>query len=153
MELSIKRTESHDINTLISIQKEVFAEDYAIYEDHDSTPVNDTPEKLMENMERYIHFTIWMGKQVIGGIDIRPLDEKRMRLSKLFLSTEYQNKGLGSKIIKRIESEFPSIKDWSLYTPYLNKRNQHFYEKRGYVKIDQVQVTEKLLLFKYEKIV
>lgn len=37
------------------------------------------------------------------------------------------------------------------YTPYLNKRNHHFYEKLGYIKIGEVQVTEKLQLFKYEK--
>jgi GNAT superfamily N-acetyltransferase len=65
------------------------------------------------------------------------LDENRLRLSKLFLETEFQNKGLGSLIIKLMEFELPLIKDWSLYTPYLNKRNHHFYEKLGYIKIGE----------------
>jgi RimJ/RimL family protein N-acetyltransferase len=151
VEVRIKRTKLDEVEKLLAIQKEVFAEDYALYEDHDSTPVNETAEKLIENIERFFHYTIWLGNDIIGAIDIRPLDENRLRLSKLFLGTEFQNKGLGSKINKLIESEFPLIKDWSLYTPYLNKRNHHFYEKLGYIKIGEVQITEKLQLFKYEK--
>jgi RimJ/RimL family protein N-acetyltransferase len=153
VEVSIKKTKLDEIEDLLAIQKEVFAEDYVLYNDHDSTPVNETTEKLIENIERFFHFTIWVDNDIIGAIDIRPLDDKRLRLSKLFLRTEYQNKGLGSKIIQLMESEFPLIKDWSLYTPYLNKRNHHFYEKLGYIKIGEVQVTEKLQLFKYEKII
>jgi RimJ/RimL family protein N-acetyltransferase len=152
VEVSIKKTKLDEIENLLAIQKEAFAEDYALYKDHDSTPVNETTEKLIENIERFYHFTIWLDNDIIGAIDIRPLDDKRLRLSKLFLRTEYQNKGLGSRIIQLMESEFPLIKDWSLYTPYLNKRNHHFYEKLGYIKIGEVQVTEKLQLFKYEKI-
>ncbi|WML44563.1 GNAT family N-acetyltransferase [Neobacillus sp. PS3-40] len=140
-----------EVEKLLVIQKEVFAEDYALYEDHDSTPVNETAEKLRENIERFFHYTIWLGNDIIGAIDIRPLDDSRLRLSKLFLGTKFQNKGLGSKLIKLIESEFPLIKDWSLYTPYLNKKNHHFYEKLGYIKIGEVQITEKLQLFKYGK--
>jgi GNAT superfamily N-acetyltransferase len=153
VEVSIKKTKLDEIENLLAIQKEVFAEDYALYKDHDSTPVNETKEKLIENIERFFHFTIWLDNDIIGAIDIRPLDDKRLRLSKLFLRTEYQNKGLGSTIIQLMESEFPFIQNWSLYTPYLNKRNHHFYEKLGYMKIGEVQVTEKLQLFKYEKIV
>ncbi|WML26892.1 GNAT family N-acetyltransferase [Neobacillus sp. OS1-33] len=152
MEVSIKKTKLDEIEDLLAIQKDVFAEDYALYEDHDSTPVNETTKKLIENIERFFHFTIWLDNDIIGAIDIRLLDDKRLRLSKLFLRNEYQNKGLGSKIIQLMESEFSLIKDWSLYTPYLNKRNHHFYEKLGYKKIGEVQVTEKLQLFKYEKI-
>ncbi|MEH7074247.1 GNAT family N-acetyltransferase [Neobacillus drentensis] len=152
MKLSIKKSKLEDVEELLAIQKEAFAEDYALYEDHASTPVNETAEKLIENIERFFHYTIWWGNEVIGAVDLRPLDENRLRLSKLFLRTDFQNKGLGSKSIKLIESEFPLIKDWSLYTPYLNKRNHHFYEKLGYKKIGEVQITEKLQLFKYEKI-
>lgn len=151
VEVSIKKTKLNEVEDLLAIQKEVFAEDYALYEDHDSTPVNETEAKLIENIERFFHYTILSGNAIIGAIDIRPLDENRLRLSKLFLRNEFQNKGLGSKIIKLMESEFPLIKDWSVYTPYLNKRNHHFYEKLGYIKIGAVQVTEKLQLFKYEK--
>ncbi|MFS0597523.1 GNAT family N-acetyltransferase [Peribacillus frigoritolerans] len=151
MDITIKRTSLTEVDMLLAIQKEVFAEDYALYEDHDSTPVNETEAKLIENIERFFHYTILSDNAIIGAIDIRPLDENRLRLSKFFLRNEFQNKGLGSKIIKLMESEFPLIKDWSLYTPYLNKRNHHFYEKLGYIKIGEVQVTEKLQLFRYEK--
>ena len=136
---------------LLTIQKRAFAEDYNVYQDHDTSPVNETHEKLIENIVHSLHYTIWSNDTVIGGIDIRK-KENILLLDKLFIANEYQNKGIGTKIMKLMEAELPSIKIWRLYTPYLNKRNQYFYEKFGYEKIGEVQLTEKLLLFKYEKV-
>lgn len=53
VEVSIKKTKLNEVEDLLAIQKEVFAEDYALYEDHDSTPVNETEAKLIENIERF----------------------------------------------------------------------------------------------------
>jgi GNAT superfamily N-acetyltransferase len=150
MDLMIKRSGLNDVDRLLTIQKQAFAEDYQLYEDHQTTPVNETKEKLIINIKHAIHYTIWFNHVIIGGIDIRK-KEHTLLLDKLFLANEYQNKGIGSKIMKLIEAEFPVIKVWRLYTPYLNTKNHHFYEKLGYKKIGEIQLTEKLLLFKYEK--
>ncbi|WP_057913721.1 GNAT family N-acetyltransferase [Peribacillus muralis] len=150
MDITIKRTSLTEVDMLLTIQKKAFAEDYKLYEDHDTTPVNETPEKLVENIENAIHYTILSNNNIIGAIDLRKKDNMIL-LDKLFIANEYQNKGLGTKIMKLIEAEFALIKVWRLYTPYLNKRNQYFYEKFGYEKIGEVQLSEKLLLFKYEK--
>ncbi|MGG3556532.1 hypothetical protein ABES23_07770 [Peribacillus frigoritolerans] len=61
MEVSIKKTRLNEVEDLLAIQKEVFAEDYALYEDHDSTPVNETEAKLIENIEHFFHYTILSG--------------------------------------------------------------------------------------------
>jgi N-acetylglutamate synthase-like GNAT family acetyltransferase len=150
MDITIRRSSSSDIDRLLEIQKEAFAEDYKLYEDHETTPVNETKEKLNENMKHSIHYTIWSNEMIIGGIDIRQKGNALL-LDKLFLANEYQNKGIGSKIMHLMEDEFPQIKIWRLYTPYLNTKNHHFYEKLGYKKIGEIQLTEKLSLFKYEK--
>ncbi|TWT00115.1 N-acetyltransferase [Planomicrobium sp. CPCC 101079] len=73
------------------------------------------------------------------------------RLNRIFLSNKYQNQGLGSKIMQLIEKEFPAAVEWNLDTPHLNNRNHHFYEKLGYQKVGQLQITEKFFLYDYVK--
>lgn len=50
-----------------------------------------------------------------------------------------------------IEVEFPRAVQWSLDTPYLNIKNHHFYEKLGYIKVGEHEITEKLRLIDYIK--
>lgn len=151
MNLTIKRTQEVEARRLLEIQTEAFAEDLVRYEDYDTSPVNESIERLLRKVASFYHYTIWLGDEIIGGADVRDLKENRYRLNRVFLSHEYQNKGLGSKIMELIESEFPSAIEWSLDTPYLNTRNHHFYEKLGYKKVGQHQISAKLLLIDYVK--
>lgn len=151
MNLTIKRTKEVEARRLLEIQTEAFAEDLKRYEDYDTNPVNESIERLLWKIAAFIHYTIWLGDEIIGGADVRDLQENKYRLNRIFLSNEYQNKGLGSKIMELIESEFPSANEWSLDTPYLNTRNHHFYEKLGYKKVGQHQISAKLLLIDYVK--
>lgn len=151
MDLIIKRTKEVEARRLLEIQTEAFSEDLIRYEDHDTNPVNEPIEKLLRKIEIFIHYTILLDDEIIGGADIRDLKENKYRLNRFFLSCEYQNKGLGSKIMKLIESEFPTAIEWSLDTPHLNTRNHHFYEKLGFKKVRQHQITSKLFLIDYVK--
>ena len=49
----------------------------------------------------------------------------------------YQNKGYGAKAIKIMEEKHKDIKIWTLSTFKFSLKNQHLYEKMGYVKIGQ----------------
>ncbi|MCW9134130.1 GNAT family N-acetyltransferase [Bacillus paramycoides] len=146
-----RKSTMEDIEILLPIQKASFKEDLEKYEDFETSPACETFEKLAENIKKYHHFTILDRETVIGAIDVRGNDE-RMHLDKMFISPFNQNKGAGTAAIQFLENQFPNVKLWTLYTPYLSFRNHYFYEKFGYKKIKEVQLTPKLILFKYEKL-
>ncbi|PLT30588.1 GNAT family N-acetyltransferase [Peribacillus deserti] len=102
---------------------------------HDTNPVNEPFERLLRKIEFFLHYTIWVEDEIIGGNDIRDLQDERYRIIRIFISIKYQNKGFGTRIMQLIEKEFPLATEWSLDTPHLNKRNHHFYEKLGYMKV------------------
>ena len=58
-------------------------------------------------------------------------------LGTIFVDPEWQNLGLGSQAMQYIFATFPA-KRWKLGTPEWATRNQHFYEKNGFVKIREV---------------
>ncbi|OAB32511.1 hypothetical protein PMSD_16105 [Paenibacillus macquariensis subsp. defensor] len=74
-----------------------------------------------------------------------------MHLDKLFIHKDYQGKGIGISSMLFIEQQFANVMIRTLYTPHLSFRNHHFYEKLGYEKVKEVQLTSKLKLFKFQK--
>ncbi|WP_199880558.1 GNAT family N-acetyltransferase [Bacillus massiliglaciei] len=122
-----------DITALLAIQQAAFQEDLEKYEDFETSPACETPEKLEENIHTYHHFTILDGETIIGAIDVRGHQEHR-HIDKLFIAPSYQNKGAGTAAMEFLKNQFPDAQRWSLYTPSLSFRNHHFYEKSGFTK-------------------
>jgi GNAT superfamily N-acetyltransferase len=151
VELRLVRTHVDEAEELLEIQKKAFADDLKKYQDHESSPVNEPIDSLMKKIESFHHYTIRLNRDIIGGVDIRNLGEGNYRLNRIFLSNEVQGKGFGTKIMELIEMEFPLACEWSLDTPHLSTRNQHFYEKIGYKRVGEHLVSDKLILIDYVK--
>lgn len=143
---------NQDIPELLEIQREVFEEDLQKYQDYDTNPACDTQGKMEKDIKNAHHFTILdRSNHIIGAIDIRG-DNERMHINKIFIRSEYQNSGIGTEAMNFVQKEYAEAKLWTLYTPHLSYRNHFFYEKLGFSKIKEIIVSDKLTLFKYEKI-
>ena len=151
MALVIKKSIKDEAETLLGIQIEAFTEDLKRYEDFKTSPATESVEKVNWRIDNFLHFTIWLNSEIIGGIYVREVGESEFRLNRIFISNAYQNKGLGSRVMKLVEDKFPQTRKWYLDTPKLNPRNHHFYEKLGYKKTGEHQVNKKLTLLDYEK--
>ncbi|WP_042149973.1 GNAT family N-acetyltransferase [Paucisalibacillus sp. EB02] len=151
MNIILSRTNLDETIQLLEIQKKAFADDLKKYQDHESSPVNETIERLRLKIESFFYYTIWFNDEIIGGVDIRDLGEGKYRLNRIFISPEFQGEGIGTRIMQQIEDEFPQAVQWSLDTPHLNAENHHFYEKLGYKKVGEHEITEKLRLIDYVK--
>lgn len=102
-------------------------------------------------MNRFHLYKIMLGETIIGTFWLDHETDERpnhFELQDFCITPEYQNKGYGREALKLMEKLHPSIKIWSLSTSTFSIRNQHLYEKMGYMKIRQTD--EKVF---YEKIV
>ncbi|MHA2275980.1 MAG: GNAT family N-acetyltransferase [Candidatus Kariarchaeaceae archaeon] len=90
-------------------------------------------------------------RKIVGGYHVIP-DEKESKvlwLQILWVDPSFQGNGIGKKTWKHIEKKYPT-KTWKLETPEFAISNQIFYEKLGFVKINE-NVYEDVKLFVYEK--
>ena len=74
-------------------------------------------------------------KKIVGGavLIINP-ETRHNRLSLFFVDAAYRNLGVGAAAWLAIEKFFPDTKVWYASTPWLDKRNLHFYmNKCGFV--------------------
>ena len=75
--------------------------------------------------------TLWniLADKVFVGGAVLIVNEAtcRNRLSLFFVDEAYRNRGIGLAAWRVIEKLFPSTKVWTASTPWLDKRNLHFY--------------------------
>lgn len=148
MGLLIRRTELNESERLLKIQYNAFIDDVKVY---GTSPAEETLEKLIYKIQNTLYYTIFHEGVIIGGINVCKVSEFTYRIKRVYLDVNYQNRGFGGEILAFIESEFPDAREWTLDTPKLNDRNQHFYEKAGYKKIGETKYSEKLVLIDYAK--
>ncbi len=86
-----------------------------------------------------LYYKIASEGKIVGGINLYDLGDGHFRLGAIFIDPAYQNRGIGSKAIRFIESKHADVKKWSLDTPYQNYSTHAFYKKHGYVKVGEIQ--------------
>ncbi|MBE5109055.1 N-acetyltransferase [Bacillus thuringiensis] len=92
-------------------------------------------EMMKYSIEELDSFKVIMDKDIIGGIIVTISGKSYGRIDRIFVDPVYQGKGIGSKVIKLIEEEFPNIRIWDLETSSRQINNHHFYKKMGYQTI------------------
>lgn len=91
-------------------------------------------------INHYILYKIMLDDTVIGTFWLDHETDERsnhFELQDFCINPIYQNKGYGAKVIKLMEEQHKDIKIWTLSTFKFSLKNQHLYEKMGYVKIGQ----------------
>jgi len=68
--------------------------------------------------------------------------ENNCHMGKLIVSPDYQNHGIGKKLMYQIEKYFPSCKKFLLFTSEATKNTLHLYQKIGYQVTDKQQMGE-----------
>lgn len=102
-------------------------------------------------MNRFHLYKILFGEIIIGTFWLDHETDERpnhFELQDFCITPEYQNKGYGEEALRLMEKLHPNVGIWSLSTSTFSIRNQHLYEKMGYIKIGQTE--EKVF---YEKTV
>ncbi|MGF1724276.1 GNAT family N-acetyltransferase [Photobacterium nomapromontoriensis] len=98
-------------------------------------------------------FNILHGGVLAGGVCMVFDGEQSVDIKYLYLGTAFQDKHIGSSVIGLIEAHYEQANHWSLLTPSKAYRNHHFYEKFGFVKINEFQPdpTDDFSVFEYVK--
>ncbi len=87
--------------------------------------------------------------EIIGGITVIDQGEGHFHLEVLAIDPAHHNKGFGTQAMGIIERTFPATV-WTLDTPTFATRNQHFYERLGFVRVGET-VFPDITLIQYEK--
>jgi ribosomal protein S18 acetylase RimI-like enzyme len=152
MDITFEKALAADAETMLKIQIRAFHQDTVDYGvEEGGPPEYDSLERMLSDIRDYETYKIVSDEKILGGIVVWDEAEGHYHLDKIYIDPDYHNQGIGTKAITFIEATFPAQK-WTLDTPKYAVRNQHFYEKFGFVKVgESEEEPDGLILFAYEK--
>ena len=136
MNISIERATAADADELVKVQIAAFHHDSVLYPGIElgGPPGYDSVEHMLDNIHQYECYTIADAGRCIGGIVAFDKGEGHLHLDLIFIDPAYHDRGVGTQAMQFIEQAHPAVL-WTLDTPQYAVRNQHFYEKLGYVNV------------------
>ena len=141
-----------DAEALVKVQIAAFHDDARLYPGVElgGPPGYDSVEVMLRKIREDKCYKIVYDGQIIGGIIVVDQGQGHFHLDVLDVDPAYHNRGIGTQAMQFIERTYPAAQIWTLNTPGYALRNQHFYEKFGYVKVGEAPF-EDFILFDYEK--
>jgi GNAT superfamily N-acetyltransferase len=151
MNITVERATLADAEPLLTVQIAAFHSDTDYYGVPPGGPPGyDSVETLLQKLADSDYYKIVLEGQIVGGATVYDMGEGHYHLDLLYIDPAHHNHGIGTQALQFIEQAYPAAAKWSLHTPGYAIRNQHFYEKFGYIKVGE-EAHPDIMLFAYEK--
>lgn len=86
------------------------------------------------------YYKIIYNGQLVGGLILFCMDESHMEVGRIWVDPAFQSLGIGQAAMQKMFNLHQEVHKWTLGTPVWAVRNQHFYEKIGFRKINVTEV-------------
>ena len=151
MPLTIERATPDDAEALVRVQVAAFHDDARLYP---GVPLGGPPgyesvAAMRLKIEQDECYKLVHDGQIVGGLAVYDKGEGHFHLDVLFVDPAYHGRGFGSQAMAYLLHAYPATR-WTLDTPTYALRNQHFYEKFGFVRIGEEDAGD-IRLIAYEK--
>lgn len=152
--IELRRAAVKDADTIWKLQIDAFSELLARYQDYDTSPGNETIEKIEAKLKQTFTFFYFITDhdKIVGVIRvIDTKDDRRKRISPLFVIKEFRNRGYAQSAIVEVEN-IHGGNNWELDTILQEDANCYLYEKMGYHRTGQTEIiSDRMTIIHYEK--
>lgn len=148
----IEQATIDDLGEILELQNLAYQSEAEIYNEYSIPPLTQTLDEIKEDFSSQIFLKIVINNKIIGSV--RAYKEKETcYIGRLIVHPEFQNQGIGSKLMFKIESFFKKVSRFELFTGYKSKKNLYLYQKLGYRPFKTEKLNENLYLTYLEKII
>ena len=148
--MKIKEAEFQDLHMILELQKLCYEENAKRYNDFSIPPMVQTLEQIQEEFKTNIILKVEDESKIIGSVRAYENDGV-CYIGSLIVHPDYQNKGVGAKLMAEIERKFPTASKHELFTGYKDKKNLYFYGKLGYIFFKEEYVGDNVRIVFLEK--
>ena len=149
--MKIEVATKQDLEQILQLQKRAFHGQALIYNDFSLPPLAQTIDDLRKESREKAIYKLEQDGKIIASIRCCIKDDI-LYIEKLIVDPDFQNRGIGTKIMTDIEKRYSSsVKRYSLFTGDKSARNIHLYKKLGYREIRQEATKRDFKLIYMEK--
>ncbi|MGD0338390.1 MAG: GNAT family N-acetyltransferase [Bacteroidota bacterium] len=141
----------NDLPSILELQKLCYRENAERYNDYQIPPMTQTIKDLEDEFNHNVILKAEDQSKIIGSL--RAYEKNRIcYIGRVIVHPDYQNKGIGTKLMIEIERRFPDVSKYELFTGYKDEKNIYFYGKLGYKIFKEENLGDKIKLVFLEKI-
>ena len=149
MRYEISKSDESDAAAILELQRAAYQSEAEIYNDYSIQPLTQTLEQVTAEFDGSVILKAVVDGKLIGSVRVYEKDNTAY-IGKLMVLPEYQNQGLGKRLLDAIEDAFQGRR-FELFTGYKSKKNIAVYEKRGYIIFKTEKITPALSFVFMEK--
>jgi ribosomal protein S18 acetylase RimI-like enzyme len=139
-----------DAPLILALQKLAYLSEAEICQDYTIPPLTQTLEEIEREFQTRIVLKATLDGKIIGSVRAY-LQEGTCYIGRVIVHPDFQNQGIGAKLMRDIEGRFAHAKRYELFTGERSERNLYFYQKLGYRIFRKEELTEKVTLVFLEK--
>lgn len=140
-ELIISEAAIADARDILDLQKLAYQSEAEIYNDFSIAPLTQTLEELRGDFNNKVFLKSVMHGKIVGSVRAY-MEEDTCHIGRLIVHPNYQNYGLGRKLMHKIEARFPQARRFEAFTGHKSRRNIYFHQRLGYKIFKREQVSE-----------
>jgi ribosomal protein S18 acetylase RimI-like enzyme len=146
----ISQASIEDAEAILKLQKIAYQSEAQLYNDFSISPLTQTLDQIKADFATKVFFKAVAGGDIVGSV--RGYQEKgTCYVERLIVDPAFQGQGIGTALMRHIESVFSEAKRFELFTGHKSERNLRLYQKLGYQEFKREPATERLTFLFLEK--
>ncbi len=135
--INIEKAGRKDAESILRVQKESFLQEAEIYDDYQIMPLTQTLDEFNADFDSYFFLkAVLETGELVGSVRAK-VESNTCCIGRLAVLPKHQNQGIGKALMNAIESRFPDVARFELFTGDKSLKNICLYEKLGYKKIGE----------------
>ena len=141
----ITKAEEADLLAILELQYQAYQSEALLYEDYNIPPLKQTLAEIEKEYEEWTIYKAMINGNIIGSVRTMIKNETCF-IGKLMVQPDYQNQGIGAKLMRTVEESLRNIKKIELFTGDKSTKNIYFYKKLGFNEFKTEKVNDNLSL-------
>jgi ribosomal protein S18 acetylase RimI-like enzyme len=146
----VERASVEDAAEILALQKLAYQGEAAIYGDYTIPPLTQTLEEIRADFEERVCLKVSSGERIVGSVRAYTR-EGTCFVGRLIVHPDSQNRGIGTRLLEKIETVFGDAERFELFTGSRSEKNLYLYQKMGYEVFRHERLSDKVSLVFLEK--
>jgi phosphoribosylanthranilate isomerase/ribosomal protein S18 acetylase RimI-like enzyme len=148
--IRISPAQADDLPVILTLQKMAYQSEAELNGDYSIPPMTQSMAEIEDEFERTTFLRATANGRIIASVRAE-LRDGTLHIGRLIVHPEWQNRGIGSSLLRAVEERFSTANRYELFTSDRSERNLYLYRKKGYREIRRERISERVTLVYLEK--
>ena len=147
----LERATVDDAKEILDLQKFAYRSEAELYNDYAIPPLTQTFEEMKSDFKNQLFIKACVDGNIVGSVRAY-IKQDTCFIGRLMVHPDFQNQGIGTKLMNEIEKRFNQTRRYELFTGYRSEGNLYLYQKLGYSLFKIERISEQVSLLYLEKL-